>query len=175
MLRIISVLLRSRYLYFIRVSSSGRTPSFWSPISKGGSLDLARSSALVMRTSISPVGLLSTAVPSTLFLTVPSMRTQDSREKVFMTLSISFLSVPAGRSSGSKTTWVIPYLSARSMNATPPWSLENLTQPSRQTCFPISEDLSSPQVLVLLIEVPQLINASRYADAINNTCARRRG
>ncbi len=157
MVRIISVLRRSRYLYFMRVSSSGSTPSFWSPISNGGSLDLERSSACVTRTSISPVGLASTAVPSTLALTVPSMSTHDSREKVAMVDWIPSLSAPSGRSSGSKTTCVMPYLSARSMKATPPWSLENLTQPSRQTLFPMSENLSSPQVFVLLIEVPQFI------------------
>ena len=110
-----------------------------------------------MSTSISPVGLVSTAVPSTLALTVPSMSTQDSRENVAMVFWIPSLSAPAGRSSGSNTTWVMPYLSARSMKATPPWSLENLTHPSRQTFFPMSEDLSSPQVFVLLIEVPQLL------------------
>ena len=151
---IISVLLRSRYLYFILMSSSGRTPSFWSPSSNGGRADLFRSSASVMRTSISPVGFLASSVPSTLFLTIPLICTQDSRVNVFMTESSFAASAPWGRSSGSKTTCVMPYLSARSMNATPPWSLENLTQPWRHTSFPRSEDLSSPQVFVLLMEVP---------------------
>ena len=92
------------------------------------------------------------------------MRTQDSLEKVDMTDDIASASVPAGRSAGSKTTWVIPYLSARSMKATPPWSLENLTQPSRHTCFPMSEALSSPHVFVLLIMgAPMMITGAPIA------------
>ena len=125
---IISDLLRSRYLYFMRTSSPGRTPSFWSPISSGGMADLLSSLADLMRTSIAPVGLRSSSVPSTLFLTVPFTCTTDSLEKVSMTAPRAFTSTSLV-ASGSKTTCVIPYLSARSMKATPPWSLENLTQP----------------------------------------------
>ena len=159
----ISVLLRSRYLYFMRVSSLGRTPSFWSPSSNGGIAEEFKSSALVIRTSTSPVGLLGSSVPSTLFLTMPSTETTHSRVKVDMTFSIPSLSDPAGRSSGSKTICVMPYLSARSMKATPPWSLENLTHPWRHTCLPMSDGLRSPHVFVLLIRAP--VYCARYSGA----------
>ncbi len=53
--------------------------------------------------------------------------------------------------SGSKTTWVMPHRSRRSMNTSPPWSRRRCTQPANVTRWPASSDRSWPQVCVLSV------------------------
>ena len=50
-----------------------------------------------------------------------------------------------GLISGSKTTWVIPSRSLRSIKITPPWSRRLNTQPIRVTSWPRWVVLNSPQ------------------------------
>src|SRR6267143_5071581 len=92
-------------------------------------------------TSTSPVGSLGfTFAPRE--TTFPRTPTQYSRRSSW---ARSCSSLPA---SSSKTTWVRPARSRRSMTTAPPWSRRLCTQPKRITSLPTSLAVSSPQVWV---------------------------
>src|SRR5512137_218084 len=143
---------RSRYRYWSRFSSA---VSIWSSMGNGvGSLRLKISTS-VPWTSISPVlrrGF--TLVPRE--TTLPRMPTQYSSR------TFSATSCTSGRTSSSKTTWVTPTRSRRSMKTAPPWSRRLLTQPKRTTSLPMSSFVSWPQLWVRFSsEMKRATRASR--------------
>src|SRR5689334_7489133 len=97
-------------------------------------------------TSISPVFILGfTLAPRE--TTFPRMPTHHSRR------SVPASSWAVFSMSGSKTTWVRPSRSRRSMKTAPPWSRRLLTQPKRTTVWPMSALVSWPQEWVRLTSV----------------------
>ncbi len=120
--------------------------SILSSIGNGvGSLRLKTVRAVAL-TSISPVFILGFTLAPRL-ATVPWMPMHHSRR------SVPARAWASGSMSGSKTTWVSPWRSRRSMNTAPPWSRRFWTQPKRTTVLPTSLPVSSPQEWVRLTSV----------------------
>src|SRR5262244_1079339 len=100
----------------------------------------------VARTSISPVFILG-------FTLAPRLATLPRTPMHHSSRRLPASSCASGSMSGSKTTWVSPWRSRRSMNTAPPWSRRFWTQPRRTTVSPTFLAVSSPQECVRLISV----------------------
>ena len=110
----ITGLLKSKYLYFSLISSEATSLS---STSIGGTLLLFKTSNSLTKTSISPVFSFLFSISFFLFFTTPWTLIQSSLLKSSASLW-QFL-----ENLGSKTICVRPYLSLKSINITPPWSL----------------------------------------------------
>gem|GEM_PF-2349344 len=130
-------LLRSRYLYLYLISSFASEKS---EISNGGVFDSARIVASVINTSISQVTRLGFACHSGRALTLPVNFTTYSERNLLASSQAHLLS------SGSKTAWLIPYLSLRSMKIIPQWSRLFATHQDKVTVCQMLDLVNSQHV-----------------------------
>src|SRR3989338_7093909 len=111
----------------------------------GGVSASLRISSFSTKTSTAPVLSFAFSIPFFLGLTIPLTEMTSSLPSLSATLWESLLK------EGSKTTWVMPYLSLKSMKIPPPWSLLVEHQPHRTAFLLTSFSANSPQVCVLFI------------------------